>query len=930
MIYKRHVNFITSLMNKLRSIFLSKWLIMALLVVIAAIASSYIADDNLISYNIKNQSNNIVSLKRSSDEFLIGAVDNRYDYNFTYIDSALGLNLWHCYSGSQVINGKHYPDGMTYWAPNDHLFSSIEEYQSDVLGLFQSIGSHNMKAWFQRPKVAYLVYGQRSDYRCVDTQYVDPDLWFYTFQSPEHVGIDIPEAAPFGDGNYVRYCSSSSKKGRRGDNPGLVVSRLRTNTEQCHRGHDYDAWCWDSEHDWFIKPRIRIDSAFAHSNPESPVCNIKVIAIDGVTQLRNVDIKAGNFIDLNGNYDGRYIDEYYNLPGTDSLIIHGDWGDNWVFNSRGNNPFDVDNCPVDIKVYWYGNCDMWIDRVRVDNDIANDLLSTDTTNVRHRQYLDWLRWEAEDIACQGGDAANKMYIELFEFNQIPCMAFINRTLDSLCNRNVGIIPVTFTFYQYHMSWADRGTIMKPDQIIRQYVNKLGTKEILIGHLPFTSIEENTYSRIPNTLPIISGSEILGLPASPANYDAWLQGNLDTFSYFDEGDGIGGKRQNITQNPSDPCPRMPQYEGKFRWELELGSQISKQANIPFVSWAQAHQFFLHCGEIEREPTSEEMDLTANIPVSYGAKGIIYFAYPGWQQGVNYAYGFTETADLLPRYTNVYGQPKWDKFIEIFKRLKKWSPFVMNFDNSQTNSYIYRLENQRQNLINNSYFKKITTLKPGLSDRRGSKWSTEHSLDEVKLIDDFQNQTYVQAATFKEQNTGNLYFMIINKRCSPFVDETSDDNLGGKRWIEILFKFYHPDINSSNIWIIRDVIDTGWTAKFDKSLNREVSLGAFMPGEGRLYSLQPDPDNVPFQFNLYQNYPNPFNPVTNIKYSLPGDADVVIKVYDIIGREVRTLVNGFRKKGYYDEQFDGRNFASGVYFYKITAGNYSESRKMVLVK
>ena len=89
-------------------------------------------------------------------------------------------------------------------------------------------------------------------------------------------------------------------------------------------------------------------------------------------------------------------------------------------------------------------------------------------------------------------------------------------------------------------------------------------------------------------------------------------------------------------------------------------------------------------------------------------------------------------------------------------------------------------------------------------------------------------------------------------------------------------------------------------------------------------------IPKVFSLSQNYPNPFNPTTTIKYSLPTDTKVVIKIYDILGKEVKTLVNDFKKAGFYQETFDGTNLASGVYFYHIEAGKFIQSKKMVLVK
>ena len=88
--------------------------------------------------------------------------------------------------------------------------------------------------------------------------------------------------------------------------------------------------------------------------------------------------------------------------------------------------------------------------------------------------------------------------------------------------------------------------------------------------------------------------------------------------------------------------------------------------------------------------------------------------------------------------------------------------------------------------------------------------------------------------------------------------------------------------------------------------------------------------PGYFKLYQNYPNPFNPITSIGYQIPRKSLVNIKIYDVLGRLVQVLLNEERQAGIYSIEWDGSNFASGVYFYKIEAGSYIETRKMVLIK
>lgn len=88
--------------------------------------------------------------------------------------------------------------------------------------------------------------------------------------------------------------------------------------------------------------------------------------------------------------------------------------------------------------------------------------------------------------------------------------------------------------------------------------------------------------------------------------------------------------------------------------------------------------------------------------------------------------------------------------------------------------------------------------------------------------------------------------------------------------------------------------------------------------------------PKDFVLFQNYPNPFNPVTSIKYLIPQSSSVLLKVYDILGNEVATLVNEFKPVGTYEVEFNAKQLSSGVYFYKLLVGEYTIVKKMQLIK
>ncbi len=122
----------------------------------------------------------------------------------------------------------------------------------------------------------------------------------------------------------------------------------------------------------------------------------------------------------------------------------------------------------------------------------------------------------------------------------------------------------------------------------------------------------------------------------------------------------------------------------------------------------------------------------------------------------------------------------------------------------------------------------------------------------------------------------------------------------------------------------------------------SVAAYAVGENgvilstlNLIGIKPISSEVPDKFSLYQNYPNPFNPQTKIKFDIPPVGqrhafDVRLVVYDALGREIATLVNEELKPGTYEVSWEGSNYPSGVYFYKLSAGDYIKTKKMILLK
>jgi sugar lactone lactonase YvrE len=163
-------------------------------------------------------------------------------------------------------------------------------------------------------------------------------------------------------------------------------------------------------------------------------------------------------------------------------------------------------------------------------------------------------------------------------------------------------------------------------------------------------------------------------------------------------------------------------------------------------------------------------------------------------------------------------------------------------------------------------------------------------------------------------------------------------------------------SGNVWIgtsgggLAKFDDTSWTVyntsnsglpvntieclAIDGSGNVWIGTGSGLAvyREGGVVSVEENPIRaiVPNDYLLSQNYPNPFNPTTTIKYALPQRSDLVITVYNVLGKEVMTLINDEQEAGVYEVEFNASTLASGIYFYQLRAGNYVETKKMILLK
>ncbi len=177
------------------------------------------------------------------------------------------------------------------------------------------------------------------------------------------------------------------------------------------------------------------------------------------------------------------------------------------------------------------------------------------------------------------------------------------------------------------------------------------------------------------------------------------------------------------------------------------------------------------------------------------------------------------------------------------------------------------------------------------------------------------------SFTHQNSQAMFFVNANTGWIGGTSSTDSELIrrttnSGQSWQTQ--KIGNGQINS--IFFINDM--TGWAVGLNNLILKTVT--------GGVTDIKVVSDELPASYSLSQNYPNPFNPVTRIRYDLPRAGVVRLAVYDIMGREVETIVNERQAAGSYEAVWDGTRFASGVYFYRLTAEGYGETRKMLLIR
>ncbi len=197
--------------------------------------------------------------------------------------------------------------------------------------------------------------------------------------------------------------------------------------------------------------------------------------------------------------------------------------------------------------------------------------------------------------------------------------------------------------------------------------------------------------------------------------------------------------------------------------------------------------------------------------------------------------------------------------------------------------------------------------GLAKFDGTNW-TVYDTDNSGLPDN-----HVEVITI--DNNGNKWIGTYYKGFAKF---------DGTNWT--VYNINNSGLSNNNVRAIAiDNNDNKWIGGFGL-----LGGGISVFHEGGIVSVKDNFNEMQTNFKLTQNYPNPFNPSTIIKYSIPKQSLVKLKIYDILGREVATLVNKEQQPGNYNIEFNASNLSSGIYFYLLQAGSFVTTKKMILLR
>jgi len=731
-------------------------------------------------------------------------------FNAHYYPDSNGVNLhlgkWvHEISDSLNFNTVHmygfntgYEGSVRYGTFGDSL---TDQQKVNMLALMDSIGDAGLKGIYGRPNIERLCYAQRLVYEVSQSGGNTTNDGFCYSVIPDSVSQWIASDS----GRTVRHCSSGTH------NAGYISESIYENLHH----NDLYGFVQADTGQWYMKPMMRIDTADFDPNSTTPVVAIIAKRFDGST-LDSVIVKVRNFKNENDLYFGNYIEEFNfsNEPlGTDLIVL----GDTINGLGRGINSYPGywqwnDSDFVDFEVYWFGQVEVWFDKMTVDDWIANELFAG--------EFDPFIEEEVDEFTSHSTNIA--FFADETTCANIPCIKYVKDKMIEY-NQSAKLTIATTNYLNVRSMRNDDLAHKRFLQTIQPYM--------------FSNDAHEIPTELPNTLPTpYTGANMV----TPEQYNDTLQLVL-------------GHKTAVRRGTS--FPRDLPVQGSFIYQVNLArsQRDTYSPDTKFIMQPQIHGFFYETDNGitgMKEPLNEEIQVQAMLSIAHGADGIAWFIFQSYgdssltskrpepcldeidgETTIKAIYGLLTPPTLTPtpRYSNIYGQNKWEYVGEMNSKIEAWKYYL---DRTQwTGGYSVHNEGS-----NNEFIYYIRTRDP---DKTGTNPCINPPIESLPGgWYDCPEHTYWEMGFFEPNSTllpndNSRYFIMVNRRCIPY-DET-DTTIGDDRELYVLFESDLPG-NFTN-WNVIDLENDSIVAKISEGDNEYYKIGEFDPGEGKLYRLVP---------------------------------------------------------------------------------------------
>ncbi len=544
---------------------------------------------------------------------------------------------------------------------------------------------------------------------------------------------------------------------------------------------------------WFIKPVMKIPEG---TQASKRVVRIEVVPFAGGNPVKSIIINAGNFT-------GEGYNEIYTGLQT-PLTVSGNTNPGELNFGRDDKWWEWEaTCKVDFRVFWYGECEVWFEKMIVDDEIADKLFNP---ALKSENDLS-LKQEAENFAGYGG--LYSFFVDEVCVSQYPCIKYVFEKLKEYNPASKLSIAVTNYLHVHGLKNDTLSYNIYLEQVKPTFLQD-DHHGILCGE-----------TKLPPNINITDKA----VPVS------WKAKNYEEYNTELQNKVLGGK-EDVT---------APNAAGSLIYELRKIKDCIDQYSpgTKFIAQPQIHGFIysdtIKGGYVSgaREPTNGEIQVQAMVSIAHGANGLCWFIYNSriWKTELSGKPILSMLGILNPedayskREQNCYGENKWKYVSEVNGKIMKWIPvletlhWVDGFSVHQNGPDNYFIEDIRS----------VCRNKEGLFISKGFTGSPDKIL-------------YWEEGFFipKDKSDRSLYVLFVNRRCVP----ETEPGAGDIRMLTIRFK--PGELKNSDKWRIID-LNNNRAVEFNKNNQGEGGyvmlgsnpgdLGYFEPGEGKLFKLEP---------------------------------------------------------------------------------------------